>query len=230
MARPGSTWRLLILLSLVHLVVIPVALAGPASGLPIDQPLDQPLDQPRDRLGGVREAANEVVGGVKDQANDALGGVREAANEVVGPVVRVVGDAGPGPSGPSGNEEASDPVPAAGHVSEEAQGEVDRPSAMAASDEGDVDELARGGNEIVSPGHGVESGVGLRVPSPGFGGINPPISFTGWDLVIALLASFLLTTMGLALLSADARRGGPTGAPHLLALRLTGREIAVAGD
>jgi uncharacterized protein YjbJ (UPF0337 family) len=275
MARPGSTWRLVVLLSLVYLVVLPVAIAGPARGLPIDKPVDHVGDRlggARDRannavggvgdrannaVGGVGDRANNVIGGVKDQANDVIGGVKDsadgalgkvrqkaadsvgrvtdevqdAASQLVRPIVRAAGDAGwLGPAGQSGLEQAAHLLPGADQRMAGAGEEAEQRSAGTVADEGDVNELARGGNEIVSPGPEVQSGVGLSVPLPGAGGINPPLSFTGWDLIIALLASLLLTSMGLALLSADGRRTGRRVAPLLIALRPTGHEMAVAGD
>jgi hypothetical protein len=265
MGRVGSTpWRFTILLvMLASVAVLPVALAGPASGLPIDKPVDKVQDRlggpgralggvekkagqalggvekkAGQALGGVQEKAGQALGGVREKAGQALGGVGKAANdalgavkgmannalnqvvgganeavsEALGPVVEAVEAAvGQGHSGSPASEPASDRLQADIGRDEGAR-DNSSSGAAASADEGDVDELARGGNEIQSGSQ--QQGVGINFPLPQAGGENRPLlGFTGLNLLLAVALALVLAGLGAMLLEADQRRLATVVAP-----------------
>jgi hypothetical protein len=268
MGRVGSTpWRFTILLvMLASVAVLPVAMAGPASGLPIDKP----VDKVQDRLGGVREGpgrppggvekkagqalggvekkAGQALGGVEKKAGQALGGVQQKAGQALGGVGKAANDALGAVKGMANNalnqvvgganeavSEALGPVVEAveaavgqGHsgspASDRLQADIGRDEgardhsssgAAASADEGDVDELARGGNEIQSGGLGSQQqGVGINFPLPQAGGENRPLlGFTGLNLLLGLALALVLAGLGAMLLEADQRRLATVVAP-----------------
>lgn len=203
MARPGfgKSRRALFVVLLGMAVSFPLASASPAGGLPIpDDPIRDAVDGVRDRLDRTRDRAEDAASRLKDRADDA-------ASDIVGGVSKTLGGGGSVVSVDSSQDEASpdrqtkDP----GKRKGSGAGRSGRAGSAPDADAGDVDELARAGNEV-SRGQGGQQGVGISLPVPQQGGSNRPLGFTGLSLLFSLFASLLLGTFGLALLTADMRR------------------------
>jgi hypothetical protein len=220
MSRVRPRLQAFLLLTCLFTALLVVASDGAARALPIDKAKPgKVVEKVNDGAGKVVEKVNDGAGGLHQDVKEALHETRDAvvgavdqasraADEDVSRVVADVSRAAPGPTSPEGSGDGGEPW-VSGRGDRQAEGITESAPPRVAGGEGDVDELAEGGNEILPGAQGNQQGVGITSPLGPPGGENRPLGFTGLNLLMAMALSIALASVGSLLLEADRRRLAP---------------------
>jgi hypothetical protein len=214
MPRVRPRLKAFLILTCLFTSLLVVGAEGAASGLPtrngpvgkvvkkVDRDAGQVVKKVDGGIDRVLGGADQVIHRAAGVVVGAVAQVSRAAEQGISKVVKAASQAAPAPISPGGTDEGGAPVSQddgrAGRIRESAPPRT-------AVDEGDVDELAQGGNEILPEGQGNQQGVGNFQPlAPG--GENRPLGFTGLNLLMAMALAMALAGAGTLLTAADRRR------------------------